>query len=46
MRSPGGASSIQRRGGDEVVFGLSGVIHVRAWYEDRTHVFELRADEA
>jgi mannose-6-phosphate isomerase-like protein (cupin superfamily) len=44
--SPGGVSSPQQRGGDEVVFGLSGVMHVRAWYHDRTHVFELRSDEA
>ena len=44
--SPGGASSIQRRGGDEVIFGLSGLIHVRAWFGDRTYVFELAAEEA
>ena len=44
--APGGASSIQQRGGDEVVFGLSGVTHVRARHEDRTYVFELRTDEA
>jgi mannose-6-phosphate isomerase-like protein (cupin superfamily) len=44
--SPGGVSAMQQRGGDEVVFGLSGVLHVRAWHDDRTHVFELRADEA
>jgi len=44
--SPGGTSSIQRRGGDEVIFGLSGVIHVRAWYADQTHVFELAAEQA
>lgn len=43
--SPGGVSPMQRRGGDEVMFGISGVIHVRAWYDDRTYVFELRADE-
>ena len=44
--SPGGVSSIQRRGGDEVLFGLEGVIHVRAWFADETYVFELRPDEA
>ena len=44
--SPGGVSSMQQRGGDEVVFGMSGVLHVRAWYNDTAHVFELRADEA
>lgn len=44
--SPGGVSSVQRRGGDELLFGTSGVLHVRAWHEDQTYVFELRADEA
>jgi mannose-6-phosphate isomerase-like protein (cupin superfamily) len=44
--APGGASSVQRRGGDEVVFGLSGVVHVRAWYRDEAFVFEVRAEEA
>jgi mannose-6-phosphate isomerase-like protein (cupin superfamily) len=44
--APGGTSSIQQRGGDEIVFGLSGVVHLRAWFDDRTHVFELRQHEA
>jgi quercetin dioxygenase-like cupin family protein len=43
---PGGVSSMQRRGGDEVIFGTSGVTFVRAWYDDCAYVFELRADEA
>ena len=44
--SPGSASSIERRGGDEVVFGVTGTIHVRAWFAGETYVFELRPDEA
>jgi quercetin dioxygenase-like cupin family protein len=43
---PGGVSTIQRRGGDEVIFGLSGVLHVRAWFGDQTFVFELHTGEA
>jgi quercetin dioxygenase-like cupin family protein len=44
--SPGGVSSTQSRGGDEVIFCLSGVMHVRSWFEDQTYVFELGPDEA
>ncbi len=43
--SPGGVSARQRRGGDEVLFGQTGTIHVRSWYQDRTYVFEVGRDE-
>lgn len=44
--SPGGVSSKQVRGGDEVIYGLTGMMHVRSWYGDDTFVFELGPDEA
>jgi quercetin dioxygenase-like cupin family protein len=44
--SPGGVSARQERGGDEVLFGMSGAIHVRAWYDNETYVFEVNRDEA
>lgn len=44
--SPGGASSPQRRGGDEVLYALDGTLHVRSRYGDDVYVFELAADEA
>jgi quercetin dioxygenase-like cupin family protein len=44
--SPGGASSIQRRGGDEIVFVRSGSMHVRAWFGGATYVHELGPDDA
>jgi quercetin dioxygenase-like cupin family protein len=44
--SPGGVSAKQRRSGDEVLFGQTGTVHVRAWYQDRTYVFEVKRDEA
>jgi quercetin dioxygenase-like cupin family protein len=44
--SPGGVSSPQCRGGDEVIFGLSGVLHVRSWFEEQTYVYEIRSGEA
>jgi uncharacterized RmlC-like cupin family protein len=39
-------SSRQQRGGDEIIFGLTGTTHVRSWYEGQTYVFELRPDDA
>jgi mannose-6-phosphate isomerase-like protein (cupin superfamily) len=36
---------LQQRGGDEVLYGVAGAIHVRAWYGDETYVFEMRPDE-
>jgi quercetin dioxygenase-like cupin family protein len=44
--SPGGVSARQRRGGDEVLFGRTGTLHVRAWYQEHTYVFEVNRDEA
>jgi quercetin dioxygenase-like cupin family protein len=44
--SPGAVSSPQERGGDEVIYGRSGTIHVRSWFGDETFVMELHADEA
>jgi mannose-6-phosphate isomerase-like protein (cupin superfamily) len=43
---PGGASSPQERGGDEILYALSGMIHVRAWFGDQPYVFEVAPDEA
>lgn len=44
--SPGGVSAKQQRGGDEVLFGRSGKMHVRSWYEGSTYVFEVGPDDA
>ena len=33
--SPGAISARQRRGGDEVLYGLTGSLHVRSWYDGR-----------
>jgi mannose-6-phosphate isomerase-like protein (cupin superfamily) len=44
--SPGAASSIHAHGGDEVLYVRSGVLHVRAWFETETYVFELRPGDA
>jgi quercetin dioxygenase-like cupin family protein len=44
--SPGGVSSHQQRGGDEVIFGLAGALHVRSWFGDEAYVFELSPGEA
>jgi quercetin dioxygenase-like cupin family protein len=44
--SPGGVSSRQQRGGDELIFGLTGTTHVRAWFEGHTFVFELEPEDA
>lgn len=44
--SPGAASTIHAHGGDEVLYCLAGTLHVRAWYEDQTYVFELERDDA
>jgi mannose-6-phosphate isomerase-like protein (cupin superfamily) len=43
---PGGASTIHAHGGDEVLFCLTGTLHVRAWFEDQTSVFELGPEDA
>jgi mannose-6-phosphate isomerase-like protein (cupin superfamily) len=44
--SPGAASTIHEHGGDEVLYCLAGTLHVRAWFEDQTYVFELERDDA
>lgn len=44
--SPGSVSAKEQRGGDEVLFGLSGTMHVRSWFEGNTYVFEMAANEA
>jgi mannose-6-phosphate isomerase-like protein (cupin superfamily) len=44
--SPGGASSLQRRGGDELVFVRTGTMHIRSWFEGQTYVHELGPDDA
>jgi quercetin dioxygenase-like cupin family protein len=44
--SPGDASTAHAHGGDEVLFCRSGPLHVRAWFEGRTYVFELAPEDA
>lgn len=44
--SPGAESSVHAHGGDEVVYVRSGVLHVRAWFDSETYVFELRPGDA
>jgi quercetin dioxygenase-like cupin family protein len=43
---PGGCSARHAHGGDEVLYVLSGSLHVRAWDGDAVHVFELAPDDA
>jgi len=42
----GETAASHAHGGDEVLYVTDGVLHVRAWHGDSTHVFELRADDA
>lgn len=44
--SPGACSAQQRRGGDEVIYGTSGLTHVNARYEGQAYVFEMGPDDA
>jgi mannose-6-phosphate isomerase-like protein (cupin superfamily) len=44
--SPGAASTDHAHGGDEVLFCLAGRLHVRAWFDDQTYVFELEPEDA
>lgn len=44
--APGGASDEQAHQGDELVFVTKGVLTVRAWHLDMTHVFELAPNDA
>ena len=44
--SPGAASTDHSHGGDEVLFCLAGRLHVRAWFEGQTYVFELEPEDA
>jgi mannose-6-phosphate isomerase-like protein (cupin superfamily) len=44
--NPGEISTSHAHGGDEVVYALEGVLHVRAFGEDGTSVFELNPDDA
>jgi mannose-6-phosphate isomerase-like protein (cupin superfamily) len=44
--NPGEISAAHAHGGDEVVYVLEGVLHVRAFGEDGVSVFELGADDA
>ncbi len=43
---PGGVVPPHDHAGDEVLYVLSGTLHVRAWDEGRVRVFELGADDA
>ena len=38
--------AVHAHGGDEVLYGARGTLHVRAWHGDAAHVFELEADDA
>jgi mannose-6-phosphate isomerase-like protein (cupin superfamily) len=44
--NPGETSTAHAHGGDEVVYVVEGVLHVRALGDDRNSVFELAADDA
>ena len=44
--NPGEISKTHAHGGDEVVYALDGVLHVRAFGEDGISVFELNPDDA
>jgi quercetin dioxygenase-like cupin family protein len=44
--NPGEVSHTHAHGGDEVVYALEGVLHVRAFSESVTSVFELNPDDA
>jgi quercetin dioxygenase-like cupin family protein len=44
--NPGESSQSHSHGGDEVVYVLEGVLHVRAFGADGVSVFELNADDA
>jgi quercetin dioxygenase-like cupin family protein len=43
---PGAAVPPHAHGGDEVLYALDGVLHVRAWHGEATYVFELGRDDA
>jgi len=43
---PGEAAAAHEHGGDEVLMALEGRLWVRAWFEDRVHVFELEPEDA
>jgi quercetin dioxygenase-like cupin family protein len=43
---PGETAAAHVHGGDEVLMALEGRLWVRAWYEDRVHVFELEPEDA
>ena len=44
--NPGEISTSHTHGGDEVVYALEGVLHVRAFGEEGNSVFELNPDDA
>ena len=44
--NPGEASVAHSHGGDEVVYALEGVLHVRAFGDEGNSVFELNPDDA
>ena len=44
--NPGETSVAHAHGGDEVVYALEGVLHVRAFGPDGNSVFELNPDDA
>jgi quercetin dioxygenase-like cupin family protein len=42
---PGEVAQLHEHGGDEVLMALDGALWVRAWFEDRVHVFELEPED-
>ena len=44
--NPGESSRAHAHGGDELLYVLDGTLHVRAWHDERSHVFELEAGDA
>jgi quercetin dioxygenase-like cupin family protein len=43
---PGDVAAAHAHAGDEVLYVLEGVVHVRAWHDGETHVFELGPRDA
>ena len=44
--NPSESSRARAHGGDELLYVTEGTLHVRAWHEEQSHVFELEAGDA
>jgi quercetin dioxygenase-like cupin family protein len=42
----GRSAAVHSHGGQEILYALDGPVHVRAWHDDETYVFELEANDA